>query len=138
MQKKHNYTVLIHVIFLGSKKEALSRAKKRFEEIKRYVESQVVKDSFDNLFINLKILVSNIKDFGRITFYYNGPYLQKDRRATIVLGFLVCQEIDIKGLEDVITQISVGDKFFIYFNDRFRFIGKKYLDNLFQFLLSIR
>ena len=72
---KKNYNVSIHVVFLDSYQEAWRRVKLRYDKIKRYVPKQYIKDTFENLFPNLDILLrENFKEQYLVKFWYNGKW----------------------------------------------------------------
>ncbi len=86
-----NYNVSIHVVFLNSYQEAWKRVKLRYEKIKRYVPKQYVKDTYENLFPNLNILLR--KNFNKeylVKFWYNGTWDKNFNMPenTYMIGFI--------------------------------------------------
>ncbi len=70
-----NYNVSFNIVFLDSYQEAWRRVKLRNKKIKRYVLQKEVKDTFNCLFPNLNILLS--ENFGKdyfLVFWYNGKW----------------------------------------------------------------
>lgn len=92
---RKNYSVSLHIVFLDSYQEAWRRVKLRYEKIKRYVSKQDVKDTFNCLFPNLNILLS--ENFGKdylLVFWYNGKWNVDFNipKNTYIIGFISFQK----------------------------------------------
>ena len=90
-----NYNVSFNIVFLDSYQEAWRRVKLRNKQIKRYESQKEVKDTFDCLFPNLNILLS--ENFGKdylLVFWYNGKWkVDFDMlKNNYMLGFISFEE----------------------------------------------
>ena len=83
---KKGYKLSVHVVFLDSYQEAWKRVQLRYDKIKRYVSQKEVKDTFQNLFVNLDTLLNqNYKEEYLVKFWYNGRWeIDRPKKAYIV------------------------------------------------------
>ena len=90
-----NYNVSFNIVFLDSYQEAWKRVKLRNQKIKRYVSQKEVKDTFNCLFPNLNILLSENfdKDY-LLIFWYNGKWKVDLNipKNNYMIGFISFQE----------------------------------------------
>ena len=108
-----NYNVSIHVVFLNSYQEAWKRVQLRYKKIKRYVSQKEVKDTFNCLFPNLNILLS--ENFGKdylLVFWYNGKWRVNFNVLNYMIGFISFQE----SVDLAVNRFSNDD--FMIFNGR--------------------
>lgn len=116
-----NYNVSIHVVFLDSYQEAWKRVQLRYEKIKRYVPKQYVKDTFEDLFPNLDILLrENFKKEYLIKFWYNGEWDKNfnmpEKSHTIgVISFCNKKKLEYQPKDDFILTFEGTDSNFYYY-----------------------
>ena len=70
---RKGYNLSIHVVFLDSCQEAWRRVQSRYEEIRRYVPMTEVRETFNDLFPHLNILLNeNFNADYSVNLWYNG------------------------------------------------------------------
>ncbi len=136
---KKNYSVTLHVVFLNSYEEAWRRVQKRYEKIKRYVPKKEVKDTFQNLFPNLNLLLNtDFKQEYRMQLWYNSLWNGDIPEKIHTIGTVFFQnepnyremQIPIRDYGWVVME--KGDKFYGFFLKKIQFLPKKVKTHLAQ------
>ena len=115
-----NYTISVHVVFLDSYQEAWKRVRLRYEKIKRYVPKQYVKDTFEDLFSNLDILLrENFKKEYLVKLWYNGEWdksfnMPKKAHTIGVISFRNKKKSEHQSKDDFILTFEGADADFYY------------------------